>query len=294
MSEQAPTRQGRHTLRLATPLAAHLVPTAAIGYGVVLPAAGIPPGGAVGVGFAASLAGTFIAYIAGIRLARTCGGARRPGVLGRVLSAQAAHPRGLLGRALGRLWVVETAAVNDRAIALLAAARGEHIVEIGFGPGRAIHELAARGARITGIDASPTMLAAAQRRNADNVRAGPTRLHLGTADALPLPAATADAVLAVHALYFWPDLDAALDEIHRVLVDRGRLVLAFRAAEHGLPRRFDPAIYHVPTTARIRGALVAAGFDEVTAEHDARGVTYLTARAAVRGTPHVMQATVRR
>ena len=55
-------------------------------------------------------------------MARQCSIDRRPGLVGRAVSAQASRPHGLLGRALGHLWVRETAAVNDRAIELLGLA----------------------------------------------------------------------------------------------------------------------------------------------------------------------------
>jgi Methylase involved in ubiquinone/menaquinone biosynthesis len=217
-------------------------------------------------------------------MSRQCTVEHRPGLLGRIVSAQAAHPRGLLGRAMGWLWVSETAVANDRAIALLTPDPGEHVLEIGFGPGRTIRELAARGARVTGIEVSPVMLDQARRRNAAAIQGGQVQLHAGAADAIPLPAAAVDAVLAVHTLYFWPDLDAALREIHRVLAPAGRVVLVFRAAGHGLPRRFDPAVYRVPTIDRVQHALLAACFGDTAVEVDPRGVAHLTARAVTSGT----------
>lgn len=273
------TGQCRAVLRLAVPLASHLVPTAVIGYGLVLPAAALPATGPVGIGFAASLAGTIITYVVGVRMARQCSVQRRPGMLGRILSAQAAQPRGLLGRALGRLWITETAAVNDRAIALLDPVGGKRVVEIGFGPGRAIRQLAARGAHVIGVEPSPVMLTHARRSNAEAIQTGQVHLLAGRADALPIPDAAVDAVLAVHNVYFWGDLAASLREITRVLVPGGLIVLAFRAAEHGLPRRFDLAVYRVPTTQQMQDALAAAGFQTTATEHDSHGIAYLAARS---------------
>jgi hypothetical protein len=59
-------------------------------------------------------------------MARSCSIDARPGPFGRAVSAQAARPHGVLGRALGHLWIRETAEVNDRAIDLLdpSPARG--------------------------------------------------------------------------------------------------------------------------------------------------------------------------
>lgn len=88
------------------------------------------------------------------------------GPLTHYLSRQAAHPHGLGGRLIGRLWVRETATVNDAAVELLAPAPGESILEIGFGPGRTVGLLADRSASVTGVDVSEEMLRLATRRNA--------------------------------------------------------------------------------------------------------------------------------
>jgi arsenite methyltransferase len=183
----------------------------------------------------------------------------------RYISGQAAHPHGLIGALLARIWVTETAAVNDVAVDLLAPAAGEAVLEIGFGPGRSLGRLAATGAHVAGVDVAPAMLAAAARRNADLVAAGRLDLHLGDGTALPLPDRDVDAVLAVHTIYFWPDPAATLSEVARVLRRGGRLVLAFRAGEHPMPRRLDPSVYRIPTTEQVRGWLHAAGFTDVQA-----------------------------
>ena len=196
------------------------------------------------------------------------------------LSRQAARPQGLAGRLLGRIWIRETAAVNDVAIDLLDAKPGERVVEIGCGSGRALGWLAADGATVFAVDVSPTMLATARRRNAHLVAGGRLELLLGDGITLPLPDDAADAVVGVHTIYFWPDPAATLGEAARVLRPGGRLVLAYRAGEYPLPRRLDPSVYHVPTTEQLTKWLDAAGFAHVDVhwrpevEH---GVAWVTA-----------------
>ena len=170
--------------------------------------------------------------------------------IGRYLSRQAAQPLGPVGRLLARIWIRETAAVNDTAIDLLAPAPGERICEIGFGPGRTLTRLAAAGAHVAGVEVSPTMLAAAARRNATHLAAGRIHLHHGDGITLPVADHSLDAVIGVHTIYFWPDPAATLTDIARALRPGGRLVLAFRAGEHRLPARFDPTVYHLPTTSQ--------------------------------------------
>lgn len=179
---------------------------------------------------------------------------------------QSALRIGLPGSADPRhLWVHETAAINDRAIALLEPASGEHVLELGCGPGRTAAEIARRGAQVTCLDPSPVMIAAARRRNRAAIDAGTVQLLIGDASAVPAPDASYQAALAVHTIYFWTDLDAGLREVHRVLAPGGRLAIGFRPAERGRPRRLDPKIYKIPTTNQLIEALGAAGFLEPVA-----------------------------
>jgi arsenite methyltransferase len=202
--------------------------------------------------------------------------------IGRYLSRQAALPRGAFGHLLARIWVNESAAVNDAAIELLSPALGERICEIGFGPGRTLERLAAAGAEVTGVEVSPVMLATAARRNATAIAGGRVTLHRGDGTTVPLPDGSLDAALGVHTIYFWPDPAATLSDLARALRPGGRLVLAFQPGEHPLPTRFDRAIYHAPTTIDATDWLHAAGFIDVRAERRpdiAATVVWLTATA---------------
>ncbi|WP_020393376.1 class I SAM-dependent methyltransferase [Kribbella catacumbae] len=200
--------------------------------------------------------------------------------IGRYLSRQAAKPHGAVGKLMARNWLSETAAVNDTAVELLHPEPGERICEVGFGPGRTLSLLAAAGADVVGVEVSPAMVAMAGRRNAGSVAAGRMRLHQGDGTTLPVADDSLDAVIGVHTIYFWPVPVATLAEVVRALRSGGRLVLAFRDGDHPVPVRFDPAVYHVPTTAEARDWLHRAGFTDVGVErrpHIAAGVVWVTA-----------------
>jgi SAM-dependent methyltransferase len=196
-------------------------------------------------------------------MARTCATTPPAGRLAAIISGQAAAPHGLLGRLIGRIWVAETAAVNDTAVDLLDPQPDEHVLEIGFGPGRTIQRLTRRAAHVTGVEVSATMLGAARHRNRAAIRAGRARLVCGDGITLPLRDDTADAALAVHTLYFWPQPPSTLAELARVLRPGGRLVLAFRDTAQPAPRRFDPRIYHLRSAADVARMLRDAGFTDV-------------------------------
>jgi hypothetical protein len=64
----------RRNLRLFAPLAGFVVPTVLIGYGVVIPRSCIAGWNELTLGFATTIAGACLTYVAGLRLA-----ARNPG-----------------------------------------------------------------------------------------------------------------------------------------------------------------------------------------------------------------------
>jgi SAM-dependent methyltransferase len=214
-------------------------------------------------------------------MARQCSIDRRPGLLGRTVSAQAARPHGLPGRALGHLWVRETAAVNDRAIELLNPSPGDSVLEIGCGPGRAVAELARRGARVTGVDPSSVMIAQARRRNHAATSSGRVRLMIGESGSLPVSGESFDAALAIHTIYFWPDLEGGLREIRGLLAPGSRIGIGIRPAERGRPRRLDPMVYRIPTSGQLVEALHAAGFVD-TSVHDVSTAVIALAHTPVR------------
>lgn len=91
------------------------------------------------------------------------------------------------------------------------------VVDVGCGEGRLARDLMALGYDVVGIDASPTLIAAAREADPEG------RYVIADAAALPLPDASADAVTAFMALQDIDDIDAAVREIARVLVPGGRL-----------------------------------------------------------------------
>jgi ubiquinone/menaquinone biosynthesis C-methylase UbiE len=97
---------------------------------------------------------------------------------------------------------------------------GQSTVDIGCGEGRVSRDLTALGHRVTGIDAAPTLLAAA--READPTG---TYLHADAAD-LPFPDDTFDIAVAYNTFMDVADLPGAIREAARVLAPGGRLCVA--------------------------------------------------------------------
>jgi SAM-dependent methyltransferase len=99
----------------------------------------------------------------------------------------------------------------------LVPAPGEATLDVGCGEGRVSRDLVARGHRVTGLDASPTLLRAAAETDPAS------RYVEGAAEALPFADGSFDLVVAYNSLMDVADMPAAVGEIGRVLAPGGRL-----------------------------------------------------------------------
>jgi ubiquinone/menaquinone biosynthesis C-methylase UbiE len=97
---------------------------------------------------------------------------------------------------------------------------GRLTLDLGCGEGRLSRDLKALGHRVVGVDASPTMVAAA--READPS----IEVHIADAAELPFSDGYADLVVAFMSLQDVSDAERALLEAARVLEPDGRLCLA--------------------------------------------------------------------
>ena len=93
---------------------------------------------------------------------------------------------------------------------------GVRVADVGAGTGKLTATLVGLGAEVTAVEPDPQMLAEL-RQTMPAVRSVP-----GSAEAIPLPDASLDAVLAGQAMH-WFDMDRALPEIARVLRPGGVL-----------------------------------------------------------------------
>jgi len=122
--------------------------------------------------------------------------------------------------------VPKIAARRSLTMDLLDLQQGEHVLDIGFGPGYFAAELADRvGAtgKVEGIDFSESMLGVAQFNCSDKSQ---VNLQVGDAKELPYPNQSFDAAIAVQVYDYVDDIPAALSELSRVLKPGGRAVIA--------------------------------------------------------------------
>jgi ubiquinone/menaquinone biosynthesis C-methylase UbiE len=118
---------------------------------------------------------------------------------------------------------------------LLDLHAGDHVLEIGFGPGLSI-ERAARlvpGGRVVGIDHSALMVKQARHRNRSAIEAGLVDLKLGGLELLPQLGETFDKVFSVNVLQFLRDRAEAIQMIRSVLRPHGLVATTVQPRELG-------------------------------------------------------------
>lgn len=184
---------------------------------------------------------------------------RRPQFIAR----QSGRPTGLVGRIIARIMSKETAELNAIAVDALSLDPTDRVLEIGFGHGRTIGEIADRVTEgfVAGIDPSATMVRVATRRNRNAISEGLVALDLGSSDALPFDDASFDKALAVHTIYFWDDAGAHLREIRRVLRDGACFVLGFTPKGCPHAENFPDSVYQFYTADEIAALLAGSGFE---------------------------------
>ena len=108
---------------------------------------------------------------------------------------------------------------------LASVPTGGNVLDVGTGPGRLLLELATRrpDLHLTGIDPSADMINHATRRTAAAAVAGRVDARVASAEDLPFPTDSFDAVVSTLSSHHWADPAAAVAEQSRVLRPGGTL-----------------------------------------------------------------------
>ena len=166
-------------------------------------------------------------------------------------------------------------------VGVAALRPGERVLDLACGTGLVARNAAARvgtAGQVTGLDINAGMLAVARAMPPEPGAA--LRWIEGSAVAMDLPDSSFDVILCQQGLQFFPDRDAALHEMLRLLVPGGRIALsvwkspspyndAVGVALEQLVSEEAAAKYRagrlrlVPDANTLRSMMVAAGFQAV-------------------------------
>lgn len=171
--------------------------------------------------------------------------------------SQAGRPAGLIGRLFGHVMAWHNQPDNEWTIKLLGISSSENILEIGYGPGRAIQKIYALcpKCKLVGIDHSEVMQAAASWLNKEAIAAGAVDLRIDDVDASNFADNTFDKAFSINCIYFWPDPVKTLHVLCRVLKVGGKLAITVRDSKREAYRPFSKE--------NLKALLTDAGFSKV-------------------------------
>jgi len=171
-------------------------------------------------------------------------------------------PKGIVGRVIGEQMVHQHQRETHWAVSLLEIQPTDHVLEIGFGAGKAIEHIAslATNGYVAGIDLSRTMVQAASFRNAQAIKAKRVELQCGNVMTLPFTDQLFDKVLSIHTFYFWSDHSRGIAEIFRVLKPGGTLALTLSTGKTGAPEGAGLALYQTLLQKQVIPDMQRIGF----------------------------------
>ncbi len=146
-----------------------------------------------------------------------------------ILMRMFGRPKGILGRLGGIIMARMNQQCASWVIDLLGILPHDKVLEVGFGPGVAI-ELLARSVSagyVAGVDPSEEMVEQAKARNLKAIQSSRVDLRPGFVENLPFEDNTFTKALAINSMQVWPDTEAALREMRRVMKPGGRIALGF-------------------------------------------------------------------
>ena len=176
--------------------------------------------------------------------------------------SQFSRPSSLMGRLLLRSMNIGHGRLHQWGLKAAGIQLTDRVLDVGCGGGKAIsHILEETRREVAGVDHSPEAVKTARSVNRAAVSSGRLRIVESSVESLPFRDGFFDVVTAFETTYFWPELQAGLTEIHRVLNRGGRLVIANEFADRASAGAWAGRLnMRVPDSDALASAAYEAGF----------------------------------
>ena len=123
--------------------------------------------------------------------------------------------------------------MNRLALSCLQPTEQDHLLEIGFGGGNLIKQLATNGLpnQFTGLELSTEATRLCEKQYHPLITQGRVNLHTTNTSTLPFEPGQFNKVCSINALYFWPNPIDVLAECRRVLSPNGTFYLCYNTKD---------------------------------------------------------------
>ncbi|XP_045211813.2 uncharacterized protein LOC123563201 [Mercenaria mercenaria] len=138
------------------------------------------------------------------------------------ISRNLKKPSSGIGGVLVSKFFVKKNRIFEAAAAHLCNIEPEHqVLEVGFGPGLGLKEafknVSKGSGAVHGIDISQKSFNLANKNLKQEIGTGKIKLHLASVTEIPYDSCTFDSIFHCNCYYFWPNMDDAVAELHRVI-----------------------------------------------------------------------------
>ena len=120
---------------------------------------------------------------------------------------QFAKPVGVVGALVGHIMAIKNSSLQEFGVEMLDVQPGDRVLEIAFGPGKALEMIAAKATRgfVAGVEISDVMVRQASRRNRTAISNGRMELRKASVSNLPFEDASFNKICVINSIQFWPD-----------------------------------------------------------------------------------------
>ena len=178
-------------------------------------------------------------------------------------SRQARKPSGLFGRiVMPRMFDLGHTSINELVKRQLTLNPGDHVLEIGFGSGKLLKDIAGQmqSGVVEGVDFSEAMFSTAGKRLKNLIESNRVILKCDDFMNATYEDNSFDIIYSLNTIYFWPDPDECLSKMYRILKPGGRLILAFGDKEQMQKMHMESGIFSLYSTDEVSELLTRNGF----------------------------------
>lgn len=182
-------------------------------------------------------------------------------------------PKGFAGKIMVNMMNAGHAALAEWGLTHIEIKDDDFCLDIGCGGGANLKRLLGKSpnGRITGIDYSEVSVQKSKKLNRVAIREGRCEILQSDVMKLPFSGNSFHVVTAFETIYFWPDIQAAFQQVYRVLKNGGTFLICNESnGENTKDEKWTDIIQGMTiyTSGQIETALESAGFSKIEVDQN--------------------------